>query len=76
MAKNNGIKIAVLGLGKSGIACANLAISKGYSVFASDSGKVRTHKQMNLNKKKYISKVKKYNSALWSRANRKGKIRD
>lgn len=63
MAKNNGIKIAVLGLGKSGIACANLAISKGYSVFASDSGKVRTHKQMNLDKKvqvefgKHSSKV-------------------
>ena len=51
MAKNNGIKITVLGLGKSGIACANLAISKGYTVFASDSGKVRTHKQMKLNKK-------------------------
>ena len=51
MLKNNGIRIAVLGLGKSGIACANLAISKGYSVFASDSGKKRTHKQMNLNKK-------------------------
>ena len=50
MAKNNGIKITVLGLGKSGIACANLAISKGYTVFASDSGKVRTHKQMKLNK--------------------------
>ena len=50
MLKNNGIKIAVLGLGKSGIACANLAVSKGYSVFASDSGKTRTHKQMNLNK--------------------------
>ena len=51
MLKNKGIKIAVLGLGKSGIACANLAISKGYSVFASDSGKVRTHGQMKLNKK-------------------------
>ena len=51
MLKNKGIKIAVLGLGKSGIACANLAISKGYSVFASDSGKARTHKQMKLNKK-------------------------
>lgn len=51
MLKNNGIKIAVLGLGKSGIACANLAVSKGYNVFASDSGKTRTHKQMNLNKK-------------------------
>ncbi len=51
MLKNNVIKIAVLGLGKSGIACANLAVSKGYDVFASDSGKTRTHKQMNLNKK-------------------------
>lgn len=51
MLKNKGIKITVLGLGKSGIACANLAISKGYSVFASDSGKVRTHNQMKLNKK-------------------------
>lgn len=51
MLKNNGIKIAVLGLGKSGIACANLAVSKGYTVFASDSGKTRTHKQMSLNKK-------------------------
>ncbi|MBR3628442.1 MAG: UDP-N-acetylmuramoyl-L-alanine--D-glutamate ligase [Elusimicrobia bacterium] len=51
MLKNNGIKIAVLGLGKSGIACANLAVAKGYNVFASDSGKTRTHKQMNLNKK-------------------------
>ncbi|MCR4662983.1 MAG: UDP-N-acetylmuramoyl-L-alanine--D-glutamate ligase [Endomicrobiaceae bacterium] len=51
MLKNKGIKIAVLGLGKSGTACANLAVSKGYNVFASDSGKVRTHKQMNLNKK-------------------------
>ena len=51
MLKNNDIKIAVLGLGKSGIACANLAISKGYTVFASDSGKTRTHEQMNLNKK-------------------------
>lgn len=51
MKKNNRIKIAVLGLGKSGIACANLAASKGYTVFASDSGKTRTHKQMNLNNK-------------------------
>lgn len=51
MLKNKGIKITVLGLGKSGIACANLAISKGYGVFASDSGKVRTHNQMKLNKK-------------------------
>ena len=51
MLKNKSIKIAVLGLGKSGIACANLAASKGYTVFASDSGKARTHKQMSLNKK-------------------------
>ena len=39
MLKNKDIKITVLGLGKSGIACANLAVSKGYNVFASDSGK-------------------------------------
>ena len=63
MLKNNGVKIAVLGLGKSGIACANLAVSKGYTVFASDSGKARTHKEMKLNKKvelefgKHSSKV-------------------
>ncbi|MBR4632595.1 MAG: UDP-N-acetylmuramoyl-L-alanine--D-glutamate ligase [Elusimicrobia bacterium] len=63
MLKNNGVKIAVLGLGKSGIACANLAVSKGYTVFASDSGKPRTHKEMKLNKKvelefgKHSSKV-------------------
>ena len=63
MLKNKDIRIAVLGLGKSGIACANLATSKGYKVFASDSGKRRTHKEMNLNKKveiefgKHSSKV-------------------
>ncbi len=51
MSKNKGIKISVLGLGKSGIACANLAVSKGFSVFASDNGKRRTHEQMKLNKK-------------------------
>ena len=51
MLKNKDIKISVLGLGKSGIGCANLAVSKGYSVFASDSGKKRTHEKMNLNKK-------------------------
>lgn len=45
------MKISVVGLGKSGIACANLAIKKGYEVFASDSGKKRTHAQMKLNKK-------------------------
>lgn len=45
------MKISVVGLGKSGIACANLAIKKGYEVFASDSGKNRTHSQMKLNKK-------------------------
>ena len=44
------MKISVVGLGKSGIACANLAIKKGYEVFASDSGKNRTHSQMKLNK--------------------------
>ncbi len=49
--QNNKIKISVLGLGKSGIACANLAVSKGYDVFASDSGKQRTHKEMKLNNK-------------------------
>jgi len=43
--------ISVLGLGKSGIACANLAVSKGYKVFASDSGKARTHLQMKLDKR-------------------------
>ena len=63
MLKNKDIKITVLGLGKSGIACANLAVSKGYNVFASDSGKKRTHKQMKLNKEvklefeKHSSKV-------------------
>ena len=51
MIKNNKIKISVLGLGKSGIACANLAVLKGYKVFASDSGKEKTYAQMNLNKK-------------------------
>lgn len=45
------IKVSVLGLGKSGIACANLACLKGYAVFASDSGKPKTHSQMKLNKK-------------------------
>lgn len=51
MLKNRGITVSVLGLGKSGIACANLAVSKGFDVFASDSGKKRTHKEMKLNKK-------------------------
>lgn len=56
-------KISVLGLGKSGIACANLACSKGFKVFASDCGKSKTHLQMKLNKKvelefnKHSSKV-------------------
>ena len=45
------MKISVVGLGKSGIACANLAVKKGYTVFASDSGNKRTHLQMKLNKK-------------------------
>lgn len=44
-------KISVLGLGKSGIACANLACAKGFKVFASDCGKSKTHSQMKLNKK-------------------------
>ncbi len=51
MLKNKNIKISVLGLGKSGIGCANLAVSKGFSVFASDSGKKRSYEQMKLNKK-------------------------
>ena len=42
--------VAILGLGKSGIAAANLAAKKGFKVFASDSGKERTYKQMGLNK--------------------------
>ena len=42
--------ITVLGLGKSGIAAANLAVKKGFKVFASDSGKQKTYKQMGLNK--------------------------
>lgn len=50
MSKKSCVKITILGLGKSGIACANLAVSKGYSVFASDSGKTKTHAQMKLNK--------------------------
>ena len=56
-------KISVLGLGKSGIACANLAILKGYKVFASDSGKERSYETMKLNKnvevefKKHSTKV-------------------
>ena len=62
MIKCNG-KISVLGLGKSGIACANLAILKGYKVFASDSGKERSYETMKLNKnvevefKKHSTKV-------------------
>ena len=49
--KKNNKTIAILGLGKSGIACANLAVSKGYKVFASDSGKARTHLQMKLDRR-------------------------
>ena len=45
------MKISVVGLGKSGIACANLAVKKGFKVFASDSGNKRTYSQMKLNKK-------------------------
>ena len=40
--------IGILGLGKSGIAAANLAVKLGYSVFASDSKEIKTR---NLNKK-------------------------
>lgn len=42
-------KIGVLGLGKSGVAAANLAVKLGFRVFASDSGKERAVK--NLSKK-------------------------
>ncbi|MDR0401719.1 MAG: UDP-N-acetylmuramoyl-L-alanine--D-glutamate ligase [Endomicrobium sp.] len=41
-------KIVVLGLGKSGVAVANLAIKLGYDVFASDNRKIKIK---NLNKK-------------------------
>jgi UDP-N-acetylmuramoylalanine--D-glutamate ligase len=44
--KNN---IGVLGLGKSGITAANLAVKLGYNVFASDSGKKRIIKDLNKN---------------------------
>ena len=47
---NKKLKLAVLGLGKSGIAAANLAVKKGFTVFASDSGKQKTYRQMGLNK--------------------------
>jgi UDP-N-acetylmuramoylalanine--D-glutamate ligase len=47
MCKNLG----VLGLGKSGIAAANLAAKLGYDVFASDSGRKRKIKIKELNKK-------------------------
>ena len=63
MKNYNGIKISVLGLGKSGIACANLAVLKGYKVFASDSGKEKSYEEMNLNRnvevefKKHSAKV-------------------
>jgi UDP-N-acetylmuramoylalanine--D-glutamate ligase len=42
-------KVSVLGLGKSGIAAANLAAKLGYEVFASDSGPAR--EPLRLNKK-------------------------
>ena len=63
MKNYNGIKISILGLGKSGIACANLAVLKGYKVFASDSGKEKSYEEMNLNRnvevefKKHSAKV-------------------
>ncbi|MDR2428017.1 MAG: UDP-N-acetylmuramoyl-L-alanine--D-glutamate ligase [Endomicrobium sp.] len=43
MCKNLG----VLGLGKSGVAAANLAVKLGYNVFASDSGRKRKIKELN-----------------------------
>ncbi|MDR1244525.1 MAG: UDP-N-acetylmuramoyl-L-alanine--D-glutamate ligase [Endomicrobium sp.] len=43
MCKNLG----VLGLGKSGVAVANLAAKLGYNVFASDSGRKRKIKELN-----------------------------
>ena len=39
--------IAVLGLGKSGIAAANLAVKLGFDVFASDKGVKRAVKALN-----------------------------
>jgi len=45
MKKNK--KIGILGLGKSGVAAANLAVKLGYKVFASDSGKKRVIKDLN-----------------------------
>ncbi|MDD5020712.1 MAG: UDP-N-acetylmuramoyl-L-alanine--D-glutamate ligase [Endomicrobiaceae bacterium] len=57
-------KISVLGLGKSGIACANLACNKGFKVFASDCGKPKTHLQMKLNKKVKIEFNKHSNKVL------------
>ncbi|MDR2709200.1 MAG: UDP-N-acetylmuramoyl-L-alanine--D-glutamate ligase [Elusimicrobiota bacterium] len=40
-------KVSVLGLGQSGKACANLAVSLGFSVFASDAGPKRIIKGLN-----------------------------
>ncbi|MDR3195441.1 MAG: UDP-N-acetylmuramoyl-L-alanine--D-glutamate ligase [Endomicrobium sp.] len=39
--------LGVLGLGKSGIAAANLAVKLGYNVFASDAGSKREIKKLN-----------------------------
>ncbi|MDR2251461.1 MAG: UDP-N-acetylmuramoyl-L-alanine--D-glutamate ligase [Endomicrobium sp.] len=39
--------LGVLGLGKSGVAAANLAVKLGYNVFASDSGSKRKIKEFN-----------------------------
>ncbi len=47
---NKKMKISVVGLGKSGIACANLAVKNGFKVFASDSGKEKPYSKMKLNK--------------------------
>jgi UDP-N-acetylmuramoylalanine--D-glutamate ligase len=43
MCKNLG----VLGLGRSGLAAANLAVKLGYNVFATDSGRKRKLKELN-----------------------------
>ena len=40
-------RAGVLGLGKSGVAAANLAVKLGYEVFGSDSGKEREVKSLN-----------------------------
>ncbi|MDR3275270.1 MAG: UDP-N-acetylmuramoyl-L-alanine--D-glutamate ligase [Endomicrobium sp.] len=48
------INLGVLGLGKSGIAAANLAVRLGYNVFASDNSKEKEIKNLN---KKVITEI-------------------